>query len=75
MKSIILTDEQHELLKQSVILQIRSLKVDIKHYRCNRDDFEKCGRFQEASKCSSILDSMYKKQEEYYDILFKLAQS
>lgn len=75
MKSIILTDSQFEEFKQLVILETRSLKENIKHYKYKRDDYEKCGNFQEALNCSRILDPMYKNLERCYDLLFKLAQN
>lgn len=75
MKTIILTDSQFEDFKQSVILQTRSLKDDIAHYKYKRDYWEKCGNYPEALNCSRKLEPLFKKLEECYDLLFKLAQN
>lgn len=74
MKSIILTDSQFEDYKQSVILQTRSLKEEIAQLRNKRDYWEFLGNYPEALDCSRKLEPLFKKLEECYDLLFKLAQ-
>lgn len=75
MKTIVLTSEQVEIFKQSIILQVRALKKDIHLNVEMRDKLELDGNFTEALSYSKKLSGLYENLEQFYDILFKLAQS
>lgn len=75
MKSIILTDNQHEDVKQMIILQLRNIKAEITKYTEWRDACEKDCDFNEALFCSHKLSSLFVQADSCYNLLFKLIQS